>query len=252
MTDPTAPPPHDYVSTACFHDEHGACRKTCKYCDASCSCRDCDHAVAADLPAPWVDQARDIARELLRYGLSGSEAVPPELLRRIESDPALFWLRGEAAPPGEWHGEPRRAGDVTMPPPGFLTDAERQAVRVAGELYTFIERHVCGNGPTRAADLAEIAARVHDIQYRVTGQAAARLYPGELRLMGEVTGGEPDAAPKPPEIALLEEALHLRMNGEYAPGGNENWHDWDLRAEVFLRGLLPPEAGDPATADPRT
>lgn len=40
-----------------------------------------------------------------------------------------------------------------------------------------------------------------------------------------------------PAVALLEEALHLRMNGEYAPGGKENWHDWDRKAETFLRGL---------------
>lgn len=44
-----------------------------------------------------------------------------------------------------------------------------------------------------------------------------------------------------PAVKLLEEALFLRMNGEYAPGGNENWHDWDGRAERFLRGLLPPD-----------
>ncbi len=50
---------------------------------------------------------------------------------------------------------------------------------------------------------------------------------------------------KPPAVALLEEALHLRMNGEYAPGGSENWHDWDSKAERFLRGLLPPEAERP-------
>lgn len=36
--------------------------------------------------------------------------------------------------------------------------------------------------------------------------------------------------------ALLEEALHLRMHGERAPGGNETWADWDLRAEGWLRG----------------
>lgn len=39
-------------------------------------------------------------------------------------------------------------------------------------------------------------------------------------------------------IALLVEALHLRMHGEFAPGGSENWHDWEGRAEGFLRGLL--------------
>jgi hypothetical protein len=43
-------------------------------------------------------------------------------------------------------------------------------------------------------------------------------------------------------VRLLEEAFFLRVNGEHAPGGSENWHDWDLKAETFLRGLLPPEA----------
>lgn len=45
-------------------------------------------------------------------------------------------------------------------------------------------------------------------------------------------------------IRLLEEALHLRMNGERAPGGTETWRDWDRKTEVFLRSLLPPETID--------
>jgi hypothetical protein len=101
MTEAAASP-HVYVSTACFHGECGSCRNTCKYCDAPCSCRTCHPASGQPLPEPWVDQARGIARELLRYGLSTNEAVPPELLDRITSDPALFWLRGEAQPPGVW------------------------------------------------------------------------------------------------------------------------------------------------------
>ena len=40
--------------------------------------------------------------------------------------------------------------------------------------------------------------------------------------------------------ALLEEALFIRQNGERAPGGSENWRDWDLKAETLLRGLLAP------------
>jgi hypothetical protein len=51
-----------------------------------------------------------------------------------------------------------------------------------------------------------------------------------------------DGKSKPPAVKLLEEALFLRMNGERPPGGTSNWRDWDSRAEVFLRGLLPPEA----------
>ena len=36
-------------------------------------------------------------------------------------------------------------------------------------------------------------------------------------------------------IRLLEEALHLRQNGERAPGGTETWAHWERRAETFLR-----------------
>lgn len=43
---------------------------------------------------------------------------------------------------------------------------------------------------------------------------------------------------------LIEEALRIRMYGERAPGGTENWHDWEREAEVFLRGLLPPARED--------
>jgi hypothetical protein len=100
-TDAT-PVPHVYVSTACFHGEHGACRNTCKYCDESCACTSCDHAAVRNLPEPWVDQARGIAAELLDAIYPAD--VPDDLAQRIVSDAALFWLRGEATPPGEWHG----------------------------------------------------------------------------------------------------------------------------------------------------
>lgn len=46
-------------------------------------------------------------------------------------------------------------------------------------------------------------------------------------------------------VTLLREALFLRQNGERPPGGSETWHDWDRRAERFLRGLLPPEGDAP-------
>jgi hypothetical protein len=49
---------------------------------------------------------------------------------------------------------------------------------------------------------------------------------------------------KSPPLKLLEEALFLRQNGEYAPGGNENWHSWDGKAERLLMGMLPPERGE--------
>jgi hypothetical protein len=45
-------------------------------------------------------------------------------------------------------------------------------------------------------------------------------------------------------VRLLEEALHIRTNGERAPGGTENWHDWDRQAEASLRSLSAPMRGD--------
>lgn len=34
---------HQYLSTACFHGRHHKCRKTCKYCGATCICETCNH-----------------------------------------------------------------------------------------------------------------------------------------------------------------------------------------------------------------
>ena len=69
-----------------------------------------------------------------------------------------------------------------------LTAEEREAIRLAGELYTHIQDQVCGTGVTREADLAELRLTIHAIQRLVMAQAAARAYPDELRLMGEVVG----------------------------------------------------------------
>jgi hypothetical protein len=33
-------PDHEYISDACFHEFHGACRLRCEVCNASCRC-DC-------------------------------------------------------------------------------------------------------------------------------------------------------------------------------------------------------------------
>jgi hypothetical protein len=67
-----------------------------------------------------------------------------------------------------------------------LTDDEREAVRMAGQLYTHIAARVCGNGPTRDDDLAELRTAIHHVQHLVMAQSAAREHPGELRLLGEV------------------------------------------------------------------
>ncbi len=41
-------------------------------------------------------------------------------------------------------------------------------------------------------------------------------------------------------MTLLERVLHLRMNGERAPGGDETWPPLDRDIERHLRSLLPP------------
>jgi hypothetical protein len=53
------------------------------------------------------------------------------------------------------------------------------------------------------------------------------------RPMSPVGRSERDEA-----VTLLEQAHFLRMNGERAPGGNETWREWDLRAEQFLQERL--------------
>lgn len=72
----------------------------------------------------------------------------------------------------------------------MLTADEREAVRMAGGLYAHIAGKVCGNGPTRDDDLAELRASIHHVQHLMMAQAPARLYPGEFRLMGEVIDSE--------------------------------------------------------------
>jgi hypothetical protein len=42
---------HDYLSTACFHELHDACREVCTFCDARCRCechgnKSNEHAIA--------------------------------------------------------------------------------------------------------------------------------------------------------------------------------------------------------------
>jgi hypothetical protein len=76
----------------------------------------------------------------------------------------------------------------------MLTEDEHEAIRMAGELYTFIADRVCGMGVTREDDLRELRAEIHRIQHTIMAQAAARESPDELRLMGEVVGWQ---APRP-------------------------------------------------------
>jgi transcriptional regulator with XRE-family HTH domain len=108
-----------------------------------------------------------------------------------------FWERADKAlgAGGELlhlHAAHLAVGPVDPEPPGLLTKAEREAVRQAGLLYTFIAEQVVVDGPTRNDDLAEVRAAVHVVQRAVLAQAAARGYPAEFRLLGGVL---PSAVP---------------------------------------------------------
>lgn len=45
---------HVYLSTACFHELHDACRLRCPFCDVycSCDCHDGQRPAAAEVEAP--------------------------------------------------------------------------------------------------------------------------------------------------------------------------------------------------------
>lgn len=51
-------------------------------------------------------------------------------------------------------------------------------------------------------------------------------------------------------VRLLEYALHLRMQGERAPGGDETWGVFDRDTEAFLRASMAPAGGYPPVGVP--
>lgn len=67
----------------------------------------------------------------------------------------------------------------------LLTEKEYEAVRVATKLWN-LYKDIVGNGVTRTNDLNEFALHIHAIQQAILTQAAARAYPTEFRLLGEV------------------------------------------------------------------
>jgi hypothetical protein len=67
----------------------------------------------------------------------------------------------------------------------MLTPAEHRVVDMAGQLWGEL-CNLVGNDVTREADLRELVVHIHAIQQAVLAQAAARAYPYEYRLLGEV------------------------------------------------------------------
>ncbi len=100
-----------------------------------------------------------------------------------EKLPDHFFLHVRAGMIGD-HGhvtvnprDMKRDGD-DMLVPEMLTDAEKEAVDMAGRLYTLIADLVVQGGPNREDDLAEFRLHIHDIQHAVMAQAAGRRYYG--------------------------------------------------------------------------
>lgn len=82
------------------------------------------------------------------------------------------------------------------------------------------------------------------------GQVIPHSFVAAVRPAAGAAIAGPDS-PDPPGVeeerarlrAVLEEALHLRMCGERAPGGSETWRDWDRKAEQVLRAGIGTGAG---------
>jgi uncharacterized phage protein gp47/JayE len=69
----------------------------------------------------------------------------------------------------------------------LLTDHEHEAMRLSGELFNLVAHSVIGmNEQARPNDVRELCLHIHGIQRMIMSQAAARAYPEEYRLLGEV------------------------------------------------------------------
>lgn len=74
---------------------------------------------------------------------------------------------------------------------------ELLAVELAGDLFTMITSKIIGDGPTRSADIAELAIHIHAVQNMVLANCAARAYPGQFRSLGGVVETNVESAPYP-------------------------------------------------------
>lgn len=74
-----------------------------------------------------------------------------------------------------------------MIPAPWLTGPEMMAMSTSAQLFNQMSA-ICGQGPTRQADLTEAAFHVHALQNMVLAQAGCRAYPDRYRLMGGTLG----------------------------------------------------------------
>lgn len=69
----------------------------------------------------------------------------------------------------------------------LLTNEELQAMETSAVLFNQFSE-IVGRGPTRQADLTEVAFHIHGLQNMVLAQAASRAFPDRYRLMGGTLG----------------------------------------------------------------
>lgn len=66
----------------------------------------------------------------------------------------------------------------------YLTLAEKEVVKVLGECASRYKHEILEPGPNFDPDLSEFISHIHDLQWRVLAQAAARACPDDYRLQG--------------------------------------------------------------------
>lgn len=77
----------------------------------------------------------------------------------------------------------------------LLTPDEHAAIRMAGELSTFITERIITHGDPRERewDIRQLEAAIHVVQCMVGWHAAARAYPGKYRMLGSILRKMPPA-----------------------------------------------------------
>lgn len=104
---------------------------------------------------------------------------------------------------------------------------------------------------TRAVEAAELLGNAYVAVTVAKGRAERKQAHAEQALIGANRHISVDHEDAKEATRLLRYALHLRMNGENAPGGSETWAQFDRMAEHFLRqGGRMPDPGPAAGYSP--
>lgn len=67
-----------------------------------------------------------------------------------------------------------------------LSNDEIKALELTRDLVNLVCSKIIGYGPTRDEDCNAFVDKIHDIQYMIMAQSAARSHPDLLRLLGEM------------------------------------------------------------------